>query len=125
MGYFIESEYTLEVVRQPKIYDHITQRFICTGFLLAGADDRIALSALMEGWAEIGAYTADRIRFLFFKDVMKSVSEFDPYHSAWPTHHDLKNQAERKDFRLNVGSHRRSAAKVLASQLGLARAMPC
>lgn len=72
MGFATRTEYTIELLRNPRAYNYIGRHYYATGFILASSFHEAALRLLLERWQQIDAVTADCIRFLFLL-VMKQL----------------------------------------------------
>lgn len=141
MGYVTRAEYTLEIIRQPNAYDHITQQFLCTGFLLGSSFDESVLEAILAKWHEIDAVTSNRVRFLFFIDNECQIRWGNRFEdSKFKRHHvDFLRTARVNGFEIStqpgaqiaVGGRNQEPwypyerVRHLAQQLGVSTLMPC
>ena len=117
------------------------KRFLCTGLILASNKDELALQAILDGWQEIDAYTADRIRFLFFVEGEQTIGGYRGRPSFTEVGFERHNEhlyasARNRGFRISPRpgfqsdygkSHWNPQEQVLklARSLGISREMPC
>lgn len=142
MGFQVKAEYALKLLRAPRRFSHVSQRFLLTGFVLSSSHDEHALSAITGRWREIDAVTSNRIRFLFFL-------ERETVLTGWPHRPSFTDYGYRKynrhliadlteagfsvsttlgfqtpDFSTSAWRPERKVRRV-AQQLGIAGRMPC
>ena len=145
MGFATRTEYTIELLRNPKAYNYIGRHYYATGFILASNFHELALRLLLERWQQIDAVTADRIRFLFFID---NETTFPFSASGYERQHaDLLRVARKQgfDFSMKIGTQRpdrrgyrspnryfpqdnwfpQDRVRKLAQQLGITSLLPC
>ncbi len=145
MGFGAKAEYTLELLREPQRYNHITHQFMCTGFVLATGLDESALEFLLNDWQWIDSVTSDRVRFLFFVDNETDLHDYPkrPRFSvdAYQRYHQrLLQQASGLGFEVKVAAGKvvdydrgelvrpwqpDEKVRRLSRELGVASLLPC
>jgi len=146
MGYGTRAEYTIELIRNPKAYNHIGRYYFATGFILASAFNERALQVLLEKWQQIDAVTSNRIRFLFFIDNETTLGGYprQPFftEAGFKRHNSsLLEIASREGFKLSVKAgtqqnieplernahswYPQERVRKLAQQFGITGLLPC